>query len=615
MSEYEYDELPADAFRYLVLLPGVTQDPLSCSLHTSRIGEVRYEAVSYVWGTDQRDRDVACEGKVLKIIPNLYKVLQRVRLRDAPRNIWADSICINQEDLQEKSRQVTMMGQIYRNAERVLICMGTADEEHGPKVVTLLEDLRDMIDTGLRQVNGKLGEYNLSSTELDSAIWDQFPYSDSMAPVLHDPRWASINALIEQPWFQRGWVVREAGLARQAIVLWGQTEFLWHNLMRALVWRHRRAVKSITIPAEDRFRSHLEAYEARHQESIRVFYQWGSWKACSLLDYLHFARALRLTDARDRIYAFLDLAGDSVRELGVVPNYNDAPSKVYSDFAIHYVRTTEDIGILNYVKHDESSVQTGLLSWAPDWSKAEDNFTGFVSVDENHPPLLSRTNQATKPVLVDGTTLEVSGIIHDSVRCVFDVLQSDMTTTAVLFELWEWVRKSVSQSPYPSSHLLEPLFDTLTNLGYIGELNTWHRERRAYIDTFECLHAHKLERGTADWDEDEVVCLESSTFHGFISSATSGKRVIVTERGYIGTAPAVTQKGDVCAIIFGCSSPCLLRKTGSINDFLYLGPGTIPGRSSSDLYEYGIGFYDCLGVESSKDWLEWDVEEQTIRLI
>lgn len=615
MDAYEYDALPVDAFRYLVLSPGVTNDPLSCSLHTSRIDDVRYEAVSYVWGTGQRECVVTCDGRVLKIIPSLYKVLQRVRLPDAPRNIWADSICINQEDLQEKGRQVTMMGQIYRSAERVLICMGTAGEEHGPNVFTLLEDIRAMIEAGVSHITNKLGESVLSSSELDPIVWNQFPYSDPDAPVLHDPRWASINALIERPWFHRGWVVREAGLAQQAIVLWGQTEFLWHDLMRALVWRHRRAVKSIAIPAEDRFRSHLEAYEARHQDSIRVFYQWGSWKACTLLDYLHFARALRLTDSRDRIYAFLDLAEDSVRKLHVVPNYNDAPSKVYCDFAIDYIRKTEDIDILNYVKHDESSVKTGFMSWAPDWSKAEDNFTGFVSTDENHPPLLSRTERAAKPRLVDGTTLEVDGVILDSVRCVFDVLQSNSTTPVVLFELWESMRKSISDSPYLSSHLLEPFFDTLTNLGYVGELHTWHRERRASIDTFERLLAQKLERGTVTWKEYDLVKLESSTFHGFISSATSGKRVIVTERGYIGTAPAVTQKGDLCAIIFGCSSPCLLRKSGLVNDYIYLGPGTIPGKSLRDLDDYGVGFYDCLGVESSKDWLDWNVQEQAIRLV
>ncbi|KAJ4987441.1 ankyrin and het domain protein [Stagonosporopsis vannaccii] len=592
MDTYEYSDLPADEFRYLVLSPGVTNDPLSCSLHTSRVDDVQYEAVSYVWGTDQRDCDIVCDGRVLKIIPNLYRVLQRVRLPDAPRNIWADSICINQEDLQEKGRQVTMMGQIYRNAERVLICMGTSGEEHGPDVFTLLEDVRNMIDDGVSYVNDKLREYTLSSSDYDSVIWDQFPYSNPSAPVLHDPRWNSINALIEQSWFQRGWVVREAGLARQAIVLWGQTEFLWHDLMRALVWRHRRAVKSIAIPAEDRFRSHLEAFEARHRDSIRVFYQWGSWKACSLLDYLHFARALRLTDPRDRIYAFLDLAEDSVRDLRVVPNYNDAPSKVYRDFAMSYVRTFEDVDILNYVKHDESSVHAGHMSWAPDWSKSEDNFTGFVSTDDNHPPLLSCTMQATKPRLVDGTTLEVDGVIHDSVRCVFDVLQSSTTTPLVLFELWESLRRSISDSPYLSSHLLEPFFDALTNLGYIGELNTWHRERRAYIDIFERHFASKHEQGLAAWGKHETSRLESSTLHGFIVSATSGKRVIVTERGYIGTAPAVTQKGDLCAIIFGCSSPCLLRKSESLNGYIYLGPGTVPGKSLSDLDDYGVGFYE-----------------------
>lgn len=614
MDSYIYDELPAGAFRYLVLLPGAVDDPLRCSLYTSHIDEVSYESVSYVWGTDERQCDIICDGKLLKITPNLHRVLQRVRLWDGPRNIWADSICINQEDLLEKGRQVTIMGQIYRNAERVLICMDTADEEHGPKVLALLDDIRNMIDTGLVQISDKLQGYDLGASEIEMAIWDEFPFSDPKAPVLHDPRWASINVLIEQEWFYRGWVVREAGLARQAVVLWGRSEFLWYDLMRALVWRHRRAVKSIIIPAEDRFRSHLEAYEAQHQDTISAFYQWGSWKACSLLDYLHFARALRLKDPRDRIYAFLDLAEGSMHELCIVPNYNDPPSKVYRDFALHYVSKAKDVEILHYVKHDDTSVQATSMSWAPDWSKEEEDLTGFISTDDNHPPLLSRTQQTTIPRLVGGTTLEVNGVIFDSVQCVYEVLRSNTTTCATLFELWESVCKSSSESPYQSSSMLEPFFDTLASLGFYGEHDSWHRERRAYIDTFERLHTQMQEKGSVSWDEEKVARLESSTFHGFISSATNGRRVIVTKRGYIGTAPAVTQEGDQCAIVFGCSSPCLLRKTGTTEEYFYLGSGQMSGKEST-VYDFGIGFYDCFGVESSKDWLEWDVKEQVILLI
>ena len=43
--------------------------------------------------------------------------------------IWADAICINQEDDAEKSLEVAQMGKVYENARRVLIWLGDTDEE------------------------------------------------------------------------------------------------------------------------------------------------------------------------------------------------------------------------------------------------------------------------------------------------------------------------------------------------------------------------------------------------------------------------------------------------------------------------------------------------------
>lgn len=617
MEPYHYDELPSDAFRYLVLLPGVDGDPLRCSLHTSCIEEIRYESVSYVWGTDQRNCEIICNDKVLRITPNLHRVLRRVRLPVAPRTLWADSICINQEDLEEKGRQVTLMGHIYRSAERVLICMSPSGEEHGPNVVSLLQYACGVIDAELLHINEWANERKSKgewSSQWSPYPWDLFPFAAADAPILSDPRWASVNALMEEVWFSRGWVVREAGLARQGLVIWGSTVFAWHDLMRVLVWRHRRAAKAISIPAEDRFRSHLEAYEAQHKDIICTFYQEGSWKPCSLLDYIHFARALQLKDPRDRIYAFLDLAKDFTRQLSIVPNYNDTPSKVYSDFAMAYVSAMGDVDLLHYVKHNEESLKTTKMTWAPDWSIAEDNFISFMSTSDNYPPLRSREGRIPEPKLLDSTTLQVEGVVIDTLRFVSHVLRSDTTTTAVLFQLWTSVRQSQPETHYPESHLLEAFFDVLSMASFYGDINEWLKVRRAYVTMFERLSAGLHVSGAIDWDAIEDSMLQSSNVHKFIASTTAGKRFMVTKRGCYGLAPAVAKEGDSCAIIFGCSCPCLLRKSGVQNRYVYLGPSLVLGKKTLDPDGNGIGFYSCLGVEDSKDWIDWDVQEQDIYL-
>ncbi|KAF2488837.1 heterokaryon incompatibility, partial [Lophium mytilinum] len=88
-----------------------------------------YEALSYVWGCQEPPRSLWLSGKnsgLLSIGPNLYDALER--LRPVPgqeaRTLWADQICINQTDLEERNAHVLMMGDIFKGARKVLIWLG-----------------------------------------------------------------------------------------------------------------------------------------------------------------------------------------------------------------------------------------------------------------------------------------------------------------------------------------------------------------------------------------------------------------------------------------------------------------------------------------------------------
>jgi len=43
--------------------------------------------------------------------------------------VWADGICINQDDLKERQQQVSMMGDIYRKAARVITYIGPEKDD------------------------------------------------------------------------------------------------------------------------------------------------------------------------------------------------------------------------------------------------------------------------------------------------------------------------------------------------------------------------------------------------------------------------------------------------------------------------------------------------------
>lgn len=116
--------------RVLALLPGKKGDQVRCTLKTTVINaSTEYEALSYTWGTSPRRRDILVNGRHFAVTENLEEALGALRLPRRVRWIWADAICINQEDLVERAEQVREMGSIFRNASRVLIWLGSWDPE------------------------------------------------------------------------------------------------------------------------------------------------------------------------------------------------------------------------------------------------------------------------------------------------------------------------------------------------------------------------------------------------------------------------------------------------------------------------------------------------------
>lgn len=130
-----------DSIRLLKLLPAsydVNGSGLSCCLEDYRLSEnPSYEALSYTWGPPVFPELLHTHNGILKITENLALALSRLRFNDRVRYLWVDAVCINQINAAEKSRQVAMMGSIYKSARRVICWLGQADESINDAMETL----------------------------------------------------------------------------------------------------------------------------------------------------------------------------------------------------------------------------------------------------------------------------------------------------------------------------------------------------------------------------------------------------------------------------------------------------------------------------------------------
>ena len=95
-----------------------------------------YLCLSYVWGGPERSLPVNCNGKTLMITQNLFEALCNSFRRYPEMHLWADGLCINQDDLDERAQQVRLMGKIYSNCNMALAHLGhpkaRAQQEFNP---------------------------------------------------------------------------------------------------------------------------------------------------------------------------------------------------------------------------------------------------------------------------------------------------------------------------------------------------------------------------------------------------------------------------------------------------------------------------------------------------
>ncbi|KAF3001805.1 hypothetical protein E8E13_002780 [Curvularia kusanoi] len=130
-----------DQIRLIQLDPKADTESQS-SIITASIGifplnnTVPYIALSYVWGTDEPPNTIMLDGQPMRVRNNLWNFLDTFCREGNASYLWIDALCINQSYTPERNHQVTLMGQIYSQATKVIAWLGM-----DPDLVREAEDL------------------------------------------------------------------------------------------------------------------------------------------------------------------------------------------------------------------------------------------------------------------------------------------------------------------------------------------------------------------------------------------------------------------------------------------------------------------------------------------
>ncbi|KAI4686034.1 uncharacterized protein J4E88_003871 [Alternaria novae-zelandiae] len=133
---YSWLDASRKEIRLLHVHPGAWNDDIECHLQTVSLNDnPKFYAISYVWGDPTITLPITIDGEPLEITQNLRNGLQRLRRTNEALVIYADAACINQSDLNERSEQVQLMGEIYSSAEEVFIWLGYGNDKQAPTEV------------------------------------------------------------------------------------------------------------------------------------------------------------------------------------------------------------------------------------------------------------------------------------------------------------------------------------------------------------------------------------------------------------------------------------------------------------------------------------------------
>jgi len=151
-GRFGYKPLTGPDIRILVLRPSHRpSSPVECEIIHQPLPAIKvagttrtvdtssaipYEALSYTWGPNLGTEFIhllyhgepESTRTVVAVTDNLKAALVSLRLEDEDRYLWIDTICINQDDDDEKNRQILRMLRIYQGAERVVVWLGDENE-------------------------------------------------------------------------------------------------------------------------------------------------------------------------------------------------------------------------------------------------------------------------------------------------------------------------------------------------------------------------------------------------------------------------------------------------------------------------------------------------------
>ena len=634
-SLWNRKHLDLSAFDFDIAIPNPTEPSVGVCRDGNppwRFAWGDYVALSYCWGDARMTRVIIVNGCRLDVTANLEAALRQLRDSHCIKQgfkIWADAICIDQSNLEERGQQVGRMRDVYSLAWHVVVWLGV-DANDSSLAMTAVKHL----SARMAMVDPMNGLYR-KSRSIDArplfVIWST--YKSSMRKAVY----RALYHLLTRPYWRRLWILQEVALGgRASPVLCGSQCVLWDDIYNAsclLELDENRFGRDIIQSVKPRILAAWSWEFTRDRLPNNGGLENSSevlWKYLLSLTTIqqdeqysnrdsplgatrvfNLSLGAQVTDQKDRVYGILGIANVSSLA-NIKPNYHLSLRQVYVDFS-KALLAQGGLNTLRLVHSPVAEINTGqipdtvpealnhsiieplvtymytkgkrqivasdcthdLPSWVVCWACPRGptaQLLGQYSVDggkfEGGGVFDGDVILRTKGVLFDAVTSLSSFHVSES-NCKFPFngkpgpsVYGDLTATkealwrtnsySVLLrsEIWEDGVAGVKFNNFGLHNFmarnakLSVFGYALRDLVFGTSTSFSNKHRRLYNPT-------AIVREALSW----------------AMNAIAWRRLMVTEKGYLGLAVAATEPNDQICILAGCKTPLILRPRG---DYFHL---------------------------------------------
>ncbi|CZT05126.1 uncharacterized protein RCO7_05324 [Rhynchosporium graminicola] len=610
------------------LSPTPNREPLVAH-HRFNWGD--YAALSYVWGDESKTRSIIVNGRELKVTRNLEEALRAFRERSEFQSkfgLWADAICINQNDFEERGRQVTKMREIYGKAWTVIAWLGVEGNQS---------------DMAIELVRKLCRFRNTQRTSFDLAL-----------KLTREPGylgigcWHALMQLMERPYWHRLWIIQEMVMGASSVVIrCGTSAIDWTSfclgieILQEDLW----LVKDKLLQRDVAKAGGVWQNAGWSTTSLHLVYRDLSGlsqqieqreNGPSFWKLIDIANSADCRDSRDKVYGLIGLMSvDLAKE--IVPDYTIDPHDVYTEVSKAFIQIYKS---LDPLREANPWGPTNTPSWVADWmwdggrlslARIENRLWGPAWLSGNSIPDAS----VYKPFeAARGSTSEMTFTNSRLLTCTGFVVDSIAGFSARGRGFFAWSKSTIVQAMQWKSiygdfaETSKALFRTLVadRVGggekacdrHVVILNlpsnfkvaepqfkqrgwTWlARQEFYYFRWEEWRKANKdLQLGDCRLDDffSDEIPLNASEYdftevYACFDRTCQKRRFTLTKNGYMGWVPDnihgsardQTRKGDLIAILLGCSTPIVIRPSGQ--HFQVIGEAYIQGLMDSEGMEF-----------------------------